>query len=474
MSTTRQPTERDCAWFYYGLPSQPRLIARSSSTSYRFGFDGWSSEPKTLTIVGKHDIVGKWNDEPSSLRKEVLDTLAEKKVDWQAVDIVRIGYVGEEMPVILSISVVPGTLSWVVGDQVAGQCRNALLDHGLDDVHCEIKESRLVNLASAPAVLQQDRHDHPLRWYSYIYQLSDQLSTSIASLDQPHREGTKGIHLRRAGGESGEVLVLTCRHVCYGEREKGSRLPEEETLPSKSIIQLPGKTRDNLVVGLKSFNVRRARRSKQKKRRERPATRDYGVQDPGFLSDWCLVQLEARCHERHLSELSNRVYIDGDDFDQRFPVRDTAVDVVQDRHHDRTIQVGGIVAVSELLDTSRTHIVGMRGQKSGLRFGLFNQVKSVVRRVYSDGPTFLSRECCVVADSADSSSIFTKKGDSGACVFDLEGRAVGMVTAGIERGDLLQGNDDYGLDRAVDVTYVTPMEWLLADMKACGLSMEIF
>ncbi|GJC90038.1 hypothetical protein ColLi_12876 [Colletotrichum liriopes] len=252
MSTTCRLTERERAWFYYGLPSQPKLVARSSSTLCRFGVDGWSSDPKPLTVVGEHDIVGKWNDEPSSLRNQVLDILTREKVDWQAVDVLRIGYVGHKMPVILSISVAPDTLSWALGDQVAGHCRSAPLEHGLD-VHCEIKESRLASLANAPAVLQQNLHKHPDYYHSYMYELSDRLGTSIASLDEPRREGTKGLYLRQAGGKSTEIFALTCRHVCYGERETGHRLPTDMTLPSKGIIHLPEKTHDRLVAELEGL-----------------------------------------------------------------------------------------------------------------------------------------------------------------------------------------------------------------------------
>ena len=48
---------------------------------------------------------------------------------------------------------------------------------------------------------------------------------------------------------------------------------------------------------------------------------------------------------------------------------------------------------------------------------------------------------------------FSVKGDSGAIVFDLKGRIGGIMTAGT------------GLTERVDTTYVTPMDWLLSDIK---------
>lgn len=50
---------------------------------------------------------------------------------------------------------------------------------------------------------------------------------------------------------------------------------------------------------------------------------------------------------------------------------------------------------------------------------------------------------------------FSYSGDSGACVLDLEGKIVGMLHSGI---------GENGTFRA-EITYATPMEWLLKDIK---------
>ncbi|KAK1596659.1 uncharacterized protein LY79DRAFT_677999 [Colletotrichum navitas] len=155
---SRRPLTEERDWFYNGLPSLPKLVARSSSTPFRFNrVNPWLSDRKTLAAVGEHAIVSRWNDEPSLLRDQILGILARQDVDYQAIDSLRIGYIDNEMPVIVSISVSAGT-PWEIGSQVARECRKALVEHGLDDVHCEIKEFRLLNLVK---VLQQDAHDHP-------------------------------------------------------------------------------------------------------------------------------------------------------------------------------------------------------------------------------------------------------------------------------------------------------------------------
>ncbi|CCF34964.1 hypothetical protein CH063_00192 [Colletotrichum higginsianum] len=512
MDFERPPTELERNCFYHGLPSQPKLVARSSLTPFRYNVDDpWSSDRKTLAVAGEHAIASTWNNEPSTLKHQILGILTQQNVDWQAIDILRIGYEDEEKPLIVSISVLTDTLPWKTGNQVARDCRKALVEHGLDDVHCEIKESKLVNLSSSFAVHQQDAHNYPPTYQSYMYQLSDQLGTAIASKDQPRREGTKGIYLHRIGSEPAEIFALTCRHVCYSSSEKGNRLPEENTLPSKPVIQSPEKTHNKTVHQLEIFRdkaVAAIHHAEQKQeacnvdlsssiarlqgetnaandmlqyfyRRtslssriigEVAYTSDYVVRTSKCLSDWCLIRLKADSHERRLSDVSNRVYIGGGDLKSRFPGREPTI-IIQDLQDDQTIRIQGIVTVSELQDPRQERIVGTRGQRSGLTFGIVNNVKSVTRRVFDR--ELVSQECCIVADGDNASRAFTQPGNSGACVFDLAGRAVGMVTSGISRDNMLVGGDDYGLDVAVDVTYATPMEWLLADMKACGVPMEI-
>ncbi|KAK1990590.1 hypothetical protein LX36DRAFT_592292, partial [Colletotrichum falcatum] len=428
MDPRHPPTGPERDSFYVGLPSQPKLVARSSSTPFHFNNNAWSLDRKTLAVVGEHPIVGKWNNEPSPLRNKIIGILAEQDVDWRAIDILRIGYVDEEKPVIVSISVSAHT-SWETGSKVARDCRETLVEHGLDDVHCEIKESMLVN--SSFAVLQQDSHPHSPNFHSAMYHLSDQLGTAIASRDNPRREGTKGIYLRRTNCDPAEIFALTCRHVCYGGSEKDSRLPGKETLTSKSVIQLPERTtkkvkdyldewRQESVKNLEDeeskgecYQDRERRLSKittyeQHIRETDRLLQHFTLRDDldtrvfGHVADWCLIRLKADAHERRLSELSNRVYIG--------PPQSTL-----------SLNPASTVADSELQCPKKKLIVGMRGRTSGLTFGVVNQVKSITRRPVNDGRTFLSKECCIVAER--DSRVFTEPGDSGACVFDLNGRA---------------------------------------------------
>ena len=101
----------------------------------------------------------------------------------------------------------------------------------------------------------------------------------------------------------------------------------------------------------------------------------------------------------------------------------------------------------KMKDINDELIVAKRGPITGVTWGRANEVKSV-RRI---DPEVTSREWCVVGLAAGQP--FSARGDSGSIVFDLKGRIGGIMTAGA------------GLTERVDTTYVTPMDWLLSDIK---------
>lgn len=59
---------------------------------------------------------------------------------------------------------------------------------------------------------------------------------------------------------------------------------------------------------------------------------------------------------------------------------------------------------------------------------------------------------------------FSAPGDSGACVFDLSGRIGGMITTGLKAKDNPAG---------MDVTYATPIEWLVEYIKHHGVDVSV-
>ncbi len=61
--------------------------------------------------------------------------------------------------------------------------------------------------------------------------------------------------------------------------------------------------------------------------------------------------------------------------------------------------------------------------------------------------------CCIL--SLDKKRIFSDKGDSGACVWTLDGRIAGLISGGTNNS----------LVPRVDITYMDAIEWILDDLR---------
>lgn len=93
--------------------------------------------PKLL-LPAKHPLLMRiWNND-ASFRDQILEAV--DKTRLSAIDIMRIMQKGESQNVLM-ISVKPYTLLWEDGRQIALQCKAILENHGVHDVHCEIRES---------------------------------------------------------------------------------------------------------------------------------------------------------------------------------------------------------------------------------------------------------------------------------------------------------------------------------------------
>lgn len=91
---------------------------------------------------------------------------------------------------------------------------------------------------------------------------------------------------------------------------------------------------------------------------------------------------------------------------------------------------------------------------SKFTFGILNRIKSVHKngKIYGE----VSQDFCVISEPVNGSpNTFAGPGDSGSVVWSTDGHVVGLLTS---------GNWDNPF-----VTYVTPMELVLDDIKrACG------
>lgn len=137
------PEERDL--YYYGLPSCPKLVARSSTKVWQKSImtSGTYSSlcPKVLRPAGQHPVFNRlWNDATSSLRTQILQTI-KSAPDWAAVDIMRVG-LPDDLHTTLLISVKPDSLTWERGYDIALQCKKISEQHEIYNIDCEIPSAR--------------------------------------------------------------------------------------------------------------------------------------------------------------------------------------------------------------------------------------------------------------------------------------------------------------------------------------------
>lgn len=142
------------------------------------------------------------------------------------VDIVSIGYEWSHylmredytMYLILWVDVKPGSTLWKQGYAVATSCREILQQHGIDNVHCEIKESEFCLAVDEDATTSGFKfRSMPCRYHEQTaIHLTDFLGTLMALLNTPSRGGIKGLYLRRKNTDA--IFALTYRHVLFDEK----------------------------------------------------------------------------------------------------------------------------------------------------------------------------------------------------------------------------------------------------------------
>ncbi|KIY61238.1 hypothetical protein CYLTODRAFT_234704 [Cylindrobasidium torrendii FP15055 ss-10] len=202
------PFPVESAFYYYGLPSKPALVARS-------GADHWvePSGPeaylvaKELHPVGPHMLDSVWE----TIVCPAIEAYLSRQVAWTSVDPTRIGYAGSNhFPVILWIGVVPGSLVAEQGLAVALGCRKILTDNGILDVHVEIRHSE--------AILQSLKLYKPVLTANPVAQAVEPFATTlglpICSADAPHFQGSGGFFFVDAQ-HPGKVFLVTARHALF-------------------------------------------------------------------------------------------------------------------------------------------------------------------------------------------------------------------------------------------------------------------
>jgi hypothetical protein len=211
---------------------------------------------KQLRVVGEHKIGDVWEDE---LALKIHALLDEKEVDWTSTDVVRIGSVNEPEKnlnnVVLWIGVVPESLSYERGIDVALRCKRVLVDdYGIEDVDVEIRTSRVVKAAvDRPRLFEPAPNSEDNEKTAGVTEtLAYTLGIPICGRDTQGVEGTAGFFLNEKGegeGDGGRLLLVTARHAVLPDLDDDEDFECKEGPEERE----EGKRHDVLVLNDGSF-----------------------------------------------------------------------------------------------------------------------------------------------------------------------------------------------------------------------------
>ena len=193
--------------YYAGLPSSPRLLARTSTTPWEKP-NGPEADVKRkqLGAVFNHKLGTVWED---NLAFKIHDCLDDLGVKWTSTDVIRIGTAKNSTdPVILWIGVEPRALTSEDANTAAFRCLGLLEEFDITDVDVELRESSVSWLAGPKllAPISSDATAHAR------HPLTHALGLSISARATPHFEGTGGLFMNKSR-DSDKLLIVTARHV---------------------------------------------------------------------------------------------------------------------------------------------------------------------------------------------------------------------------------------------------------------------
>ncbi|KAK2762434.1 hypothetical protein CKAH01_16126 [Colletotrichum kahawae] len=505
------PSEEESESYYDGLPSRPRLIARSSQrvwTPQRGPL--WEAAKKELRPIDDHDIVPLWNmDGQNCLRSSVVEILDLWAIDWTSLDVLRIGL--EEsgfFPAVIAVGV-SDAVKFPESSDAIRSIMILLSSLNLSDVEVEFRRSYVNRL-----VIADSTHNtvHPA-YQATAHKLSDVVGNSIASGHSPGVEGTRGVFLRTVDPHvPTETFALTCRHVFYASSEGGDLRPSSQSLPIRTALQPGDLTLQRLegdmansrsvwesqlkpMIERQDWNPVHAKMKEPTRKLEAvgkletklkqiatTVSRVFGstafsrhpaVKFHEHLSDWLLVKLDQQAFENNINQLTNVVYLPNINLDSAFGEKESTGSIPA----TGLFRLNGHVPSTELWPIAKPilkgKIVGKCGRTTGHTWGTINQIQSVIRTPSASDGMVKSAEICVIHYPKSKDKVFSGKGDSGSTVFDLLGRVVGTLSAGATAQEVGEDLDLWNVDCACDISYVSPIAWQLEDMEDFGIKLEV-
>ncbi|KAF8326997.1 uncharacterized protein EI90DRAFT_3226658 [Cantharellus anzutake] len=484
----------EARFYYAGLLSSPVLVYRTSTTPWKppTGPEAYR-ELKELKPVFNHGIV--------------CDYLDSEQITWTSVDVVRFAKVGETPgPVVLWIGVVPQSLSGEDAHTAAVGCLQLLESSQLTDVEVEFRESILIR-SVGPKLLKYVSSTNPTT--SVCGLITPALGLPLAARATSYAEGTGALYISQ-GRDSEKVYILTTRHVVFPpnagfnelyNRKWTSQPRREVILPGpkafqtmlkstmvkigehkimvdyynqqlqdlqgggdeeqeEEVIQGKLKEAEATIEALNHFHDKATKYWSEESLRvlghvaySPPITVGAGAKR--YTEDWALIELD--CNKIDWDNFKGNVV----DLGTEIPVHNftsrmypnPSANTTFKYPSNRLLPLQGIIGEDELrhpqmldADNEPCLLVIKSGCATGVTTGRATGIMSCVREYFENGPHQTSMEWAILP--YDKSGAFSAPGDSGAIIFDGQGRIGGILTGGT------------GLTETTDVTYATPFYWL--------------
>jgi hypothetical protein len=515
-SSLTPPSEMEAKFYYAGLPSGPVLVARTGTTPWEAptGPEAYR-KIRELRAVGDHALTKVWED---NLALKVHALLDEMEVKWTSTDVVRIGTIRESSaPVVLWIGVMPASLSGDDGVVVASRCREILVEYDIADVDVEIRESVVTRLAG-PKLLTPASSFNPT--VALREPLTTTLGLPICAQSTPWAEGTGGFFIAE-GGNTERLLLVTARHVIFTpDKDENTHFKCKNNSQRRHNVVLFGDAAFNEYLRSIQVEIRNKAmiaqlhetRLRDVEGRDDPeantdrqripaeleearsameklnsfyqevsthwATKDsrvlghvvlsppigVGVDSEGYTEDWAVIEIDAS--KIDMSNFNGNAI----DLGTHIPPFNFTLMMYpnpRDAHSftypaDRLLRLRGTIPDEEMRHpTSFDHpclMVIKRGSTTGLTVGRANNIISYVRH-YLGLEAKASKEWAILPRDSKS-GVFSDKGDSGSVIVDGRGRIGGLLTGGA------------GATDSTDVTYATPISFLLKRMQGEGLRLN--
>lgn len=505
-------SEREATMYYSGLPSSPRLLGRTGPPWVEpSGLEAYR-KLKQLSVVTDHELNDSWE---YTVAPKVIACLDNLKVLWTSLDVVRIGVVGETFaPVVLWVGVTPKSLASEDAKTVAFECLEVLTGFGITDVEVELRESSVIRSAG-PKLLPSVYPSNPI--VEVNHPLTHALGLPIFAQATPLAAGTGGFFMAE-GGDSNKLLLVTARHVVLPPKQTPNDKFEPKTTgqPRFDVLLLTDKAYEDYLESIKAkignhasmVEDGKARLDGVKGRDDKEAVEEreaaQRIMDNGdkAMDALYLFHNDVKKHwdtqaKRVLGHVvsSPPIRLGAGSADEQY-TEDWAIIEIDDDKIDRATFPGNVLELGptiplweflrkmginsfkyppdrllKLRDTisdeemrqptmpdqndERCLMVIKNGSATGVTIGRASGIMSYVREYFENGDHQTSKEWPILPYDVKSGP-FSAPGDSGAVIVDGRGWIGGLLTGGA------------GTKAKSDITYATPISFLLKSIKANG------